>query len=83
MNETMFEVVFVEGTGWRVMSEGKVVASVHNQGRAKDRAILNAKRVRAQGGIGVVRIFAKTGGLYREHAYGRHTARHGVEGSEL
>ncbi|WP_066924765.1 hypothetical protein [Methylobacterium sp. CCH5-D2] len=83
MNETVFEVAFVEGAGWRVMSEGKLVASVHNQERAKDRAILNAKRVSAQGGVGVVRIFAKAGGLYKEHAYGRQTARLRIEGSRV
>jgi hydrogenase maturation factor len=75
MDERVYEVLFAEGTGWQVVSEGKVLATVHSQDRGRDRAILAAKRHASEGGVGVVRVLTKAGTVLREHAYGKATVR--------
>ncbi|MBB2964484.1 hypothetical protein [Methylobacterium sp. R2-1] len=71
MNERVFEVSFAEGTGWQVVSDGRVLATVHSQDRGKDRAILAAKRFAHEGGVGIVRVLTKTRSVLKEHTYGK------------
>lgn len=82
MSETVVQVSHVEGAGWQVSSEGKVLATLRSQVSAKDRATLIAKRIVTQGGIGVVRIFAKEGGSFKEHAHGRVSVRRRIARAE-
>lgn len=71
MEEKVFEVAFVEGVGWQVVSDDKVLATVHSQRRGRDRAIMAARRFAKEGGTAVVRVMAKTGPVYKEHTYGK------------
>lgn len=61
MNERVPMVAPAEGAGRQIASEGKMLATVHANDRATERAILAAKRFAGEGGVGIVRVVSRTG----------------------